>query len=119
LRAKAGAFLNSLKNNHFFSILLNNDDFFWSFVEARTYALLRHKVVVTHGTPNRCLGGRRMNRDIHPGFDFHRFILPDERALDKVISLPVGIKPFLRRVSLFLEEIVVGLNNVSRICPGL
>ncbi len=97
--------------------MLNNDDLFRRLVQARANALLRHKVVVSQRTPYRRVGGRRVNRDTHPRFDLHRFILPNQRPLDEIIPLSVGIKPSLGKVSLLLEELVVGFNDISSDSP--
>ncbi len=70
-------------------------------MDARTRAGLCDDVIVGKARPNcpACCGG--MDGEVHSSPDFHGFVIPDQRPLNKVVSLAVGIGAPLRGKPLF------------------
>ena len=73
-------------------------------MDARSRAGFRDDIIIGEARPDRPVCRRGMDREVHPRLDFHGFVIPDERPLDEVVSLTVGIGASFRGIPLFSEE---------------
>jgi len=86
-------------------------------MEARTDARFRDQIVVGYACPDALVDRRGVNSKIHPLSDLHGFVQSDKRPLHEVISLAVGIKPPVRKITVFFKERIVGIKNIFRTGP--
>jgi hypothetical protein len=99
--------------------LLQLENLFQRLMKTIAGTVFCHEVVVAnmgeHGS------GRigRMNHHTHALFEGHRFVVSNQRALDQIVSLRVGVHSRLGRHILLFHEFVVRQSNLTARGSGL
>src|SRR5215469_2756699 len=95
------------------TVLLYLEDLFRRLVKTIARAVFCHEVVVANMGKHGCGGKGGMNHDTHALFEAHGLIGSNQRALDQIVSLRVGVDSRLRRHTLQLHEFVMRESNLT------